>query len=148
MVSYKSPRPIRKSFRVASPDFRDLEDIVRYRGTHHMAKEISWFKEMAIQTAAKSFNPNWLYDNQQNFLTRLSEMRYVNGYNDVEDIDLSQIQHTWHQLVLAIVDDLNEVDIFEYDHNVYVMEINVGKFTDHYIDLERILHERAERSYD
>lgn len=148
MVSYKHPRPIRKTFRVTAPDFRDLEDVIRYRGTHHMRQEMHWFKEMAIQTAAKSFNKEWLYDNQQNFLTRLLELRYVNNYNDVEDIDYAQIQHVWHNVVLSIVDDLNEVDIFEYDHNDYVMEINVGKFTDHYIDLERILHERAERSYD
>lgn len=143
MVSYKRPQPIRTAFRVDQCDARDLEEAIRYRGTHHMAKEMHWFKEMAIMTAAQSFNTQFLRDNQENFLTKLSELRYVNGYNDVEDLDFSEIQQLWHRLVLDLVDDFNEVEIFDYDHNVYVMEIHVVKFTDHYIDLERILHERA-----
>jgi len=148
MVSYKHPKPLIKSFRLQPLDSRDLEHAVRYRGTHHMAKEINWFKEMAIMTAAQSFNEHFLRDNQENFLTKLSELRYVNGYNDVDDADFAEIQQLWHRLVLDLVDDFNDVDIYDYDDNVYVMEIHVRKFTDQYIDLDRILHERAERRYD
>lgn len=148
MASYKHPKPIIKSFRLQPPDSRDLEHAVRYRGTHHMAQEINWFKEMAVMTAAQSFNETHLRDNQENFLITLSELRYVNGYNDVEDVDFAEIQQLWHRLVLDLVDDFNDVDIYDYDDNVYVMEIHVRKITDQYIDLDRTLHERIERRYD
>ena len=148
MASYKAPKPSRKDFRVDAPDFRDLVDIVCQRGTHLMKQELNWIKELAIMTAAKSFNSEWLRDNQENFLTKFSTLRYVNGYNDVDDLDFAEMQELWHRSVLDIIDDLNDVDIFDYDNHLYVMEINVIKFTDRYIDLERILHKRAESPYD
>ncbi len=148
MGSNRSPRPDIQHVRLSSTSFRDLEDVVRYRGTHRMRDEMNWIKEIAIQTAAKSFNEHELRDNQENFLTKIQDLRYVNGYNDVADLDFSEIQQTWHRTVLDLIDDFNEVEVFDYDDGKYVLEINVAKFTDHYIDLERILYKKARGPYD
>ena len=148
MGSSRSPRPKIQHVRVHASSFRDFEDAIRFKGTHHMQRELSWFKEMAIQTAAKSFNERELRDNQEIFIGKLTELRWVNGYNDVDDLDFSEIQQLWHRLVLDLVDDFNEVEIFEHDDRREVLEVNVAKFTDHYIDLERILYSRARGPYD
>lgn len=143
MGQIHSIKPRRETFRVNTPRMKDLYDAVRYHGTHVMRNEFNWIREMAIQTAAKSFKTRELADNQENFLRRMQDMRYVNGFNDVEEIDFSTITQLWHDVVMQIVDDFNDVDVFDFDESREVMEINVAKITEHHIDLERLLYKRA-----
>lgn len=141
-------KPKIEHIRLESDSFSALEELIRYRGTHHMRNELHWMKELAIQTAAKSFSEQDLRENQENFLVKLQTLRYVNGFDDVADLDFSEIQRTWHSLVLSLVDDFLELKVFDYDENMYVLQINVVKFTDRYIDLERTLYRRARGPYD
>lgn len=144
----RNGRPDIENYRVSLPDFRDLRDAIRFHGTHVMLNEWLWIRELAIQTAAKSFNSEWLRDNQENFLKKMQDMRWVNGHNDVSDYDFSTMTQLWHSVVLEIIDDFNDVDVFEFDEQRYVMEINISKITEHHIDLERLLYKRARGPYD
>lgn len=144
----RSTKPKIEHCRVDAPDFSELFDAIRFNGTHHMRNEWEWIKSIAIQTAAKSFNSIELRDNQEIFLTKISDLRYVNGYNDVDDLAFNEIQQLWHQVVMDMVNDFNEFEIFDYDHREYVLEINVGNVTERHIDLERILYKRARGPYD
>lgn len=149
MDSSKLPKPKLEHLRLETPDFQELFDAVRFKGTHLMRNEMGWIIEMAVQTAAKSFKPSELRDNQENFLTKMQELRYVNGHNDVEDLAFSEIQQLWHRVLLDLVDDFNELEVFDYDEKREVLEVNICKITDRYIDLERILYKRARRGpYD
>lgn len=148
MGSNRETKPKIEHFRVNAPDFRDMTDMIRLKGTHLMRNEMDWIKEMTIQTAAKSFSSRELKDNQENFLTKMQTLRYVNGYNDVDDYSMAEIQQLWHRLVLDLIEDFNELEIFDFDESRYVMEINVAKFTIHHVDLERLLYRRARDRYD
>lgn len=148
MGSIRKIRPKIEHYRVNAPDFRDLGDLIRYKGTHIMRNEMKWVKEITIQTAAKSFNSRELKDNQENFLVKMQDMRFVNGHNDVDDLSMSEIQQEWHRTVLDLIEDFNEVEVFNFDEERYVMEINVAKITEHHIDLERLLYTRARGPYD
>ena len=148
MGSSRKIRPKIEHYRVNAPDFRDLEEVIRYKGTHLMRKEMHWIKEITIQTAVKSFSSRELKDHQENFLTKMQDLRFVNGFNDVDDLSMSEIQQQWHQTVLVLIEDLNDVDVFDFEEERYVMEINVAKITEHHIDLERLLYTRARGPYD
>lgn len=144
----RDSKPKIEKYRVSLPDFKELREAIRYHGTHVMMNEWSWIQEMAIVTAAKSFNSNWLRDNQENFLKKMQDMRYINGFNDVEEYDFSTITQLWHRVVLDIIDDFNDVDVFDYDEHREVMEVNIAKITEHHVDLERLLYKRARGPYD
>ena len=113
-----------------------------------MRNEMQWIKEITVQTAAKSFSSRELKDNQENFLVKMQDLRFVNGFDDVDDLSMSEIQQLWHRTVLNLIEDLNELEVFDFDEERYVMEINVAKITNHHIDLERLLYTRARGPYD
>ena len=148
MGSSRKIRPKIEHYRVNAPEFRDLEDLIRYKGTHRMRNEMQWIKEITVQPAATSFSSRELKDNQENFLVRMQDLRFVNGFDDVDDLSMSEIQQLWHRTVLNLIEDLNELEVFDFDEERYVMEINVAKITNHHIDLERLLYTRARGPYD
>ena len=127
--------------------FSEFDEMIRYYGTHLMRQELGYFHELAIQTAAKSFNQHFLKDHQEMFLNKLKDLRWVNGFNDVTDRDFENIHNEWHQIVLDLVDDFNADDMYDFDERTEVLEINVSKISKDFIDLERIVYKKA-RAYD
>lgn len=123
--------------------FREFNDLVKINGTFRMREELNWFHEIAIQTAAKGMNPLHLKDGQELFQTKLAELRWVNGYNDVTNADFERISDEWHQVVLELHDDFDADDMYDFDERTEVLEINVASFNSDFINLERIIYKKA-----
>ena len=107
MGSSRKIRPKIEHYRENAPEFRDLEDLIRYKGTHRMRNEMQWIKEITVQTAAKSFSSRELKDNQENFLVKMQDLRFVNGFDDVDDLSMSEIQ----QLVFNLQDLHHHIEL-------------------------------------
>lgn len=127
--------------------FVDFDDTIRFLGTYLMREELEFFHELALQTAAKGFSTEVLRDNQEIFVNKLQGLRWVNGYNDCSDSDFYKITDDWHQAVLDLVDDFREDNIYDYDEETEVLEINIASFSKSFIDIERIIYRKAS-AYD
>lgn len=139
-----SPRPQVEKCRLTNANrFREFDSLVKVNGTFLMREELRWFHETAIMAAAKGFNNLHLKDTQELFTRKLSELRWVNGYNDVTDSDYNRISDEWHQVVLELVDDFNADDMYDFDERTEVLEINVASFDPSFINLERIIYQKA-----
>lgn len=147
MGSNKGKPSITKCRLTNNGRFREFDDMVKYKGTYRMREELDYFRELAIQTAAKGFNSLYLRDNQEIFLTKLADLRWINGFNDCTDEDFNAIHNEWHQVVLELVDDFNADDMYEFDEETEVLEVNVARISEEYIDLERIIYKKA-TAYD
>jgi hypothetical protein len=73
MGSNKGKPSITKCRLTNNGRFREFDEMVKYKGTYRMREELDYFRELAIQTAAKGFNSLYLRDNQEIFLTKLED---------------------------------------------------------------------------
>jgi hypothetical protein len=122
--------------------FRVFDNLVRYKGTHLMAGEIELLHKLTFEAVVKSYLDTGLQDAQTNFETKLNELRWVNGYNDVQDSDFYEIYTEWMNIVLELIDEYLTLGIFDYDRENESIEINVGQLTDSYVNIEVIKRDR------
>ena len=116
--------------------FKKFDQLVRYKGTHLMAKEIDLLRKYAYEAVAKSNTDTGLADTQENFQTKLEELRWVNGYNDVTDDEFFEIYGEWVNIVLEMIDEWFELGVFDYDRDRERIEINVGQVTAAFVTVE------------
>lgn len=126
--------------------FRDFDETVRFRGTHLMRNSLHHYHELAVQAAAKSFYSPNLIEHQEMFRDKLHSERWVNGFNDVTEEDFNLLYDEWHRVVMELIDDFDTHDMYEYDHVTEVLEINVARVGDQFIDLEVTIYERDQPS--
>lgn len=122
--------------------FRNFDNLVRFRGTHNMAKEINLLHKLAFETSAKSFSHEELAECQTNFQNKLEDLRWVNGYNDCSQEDFLLIYDEWVQVVMELTDQFLLNGIYDHDTSTEMIEVNVGRNTDSFINLEVSIYER------
>lgn len=122
--------------------FKTFDMLVRYKGTHLMAKEIELLHKLAFEAAAKSHTSTGLMDAQENFQNKLEDLRWVNGFNDVSDEDFNEIYTEWIHVVLELIDEWMGLDIFDYDREVETLTVDIGRVTDVFVNVVVIIQQR------
>ena len=122
--------------------FRKFDQLIRFKGTHLMQKEIQLLHKLTFEAAAKSYTDTGLTEIQELFTNKISELRWVNGYNDVSDEDFNEIYTEWTYLVMDLVDDWLENDLYDYDRYTETMDVNIGRITDSFVNVEVIRYKK------
>lgn len=122
--------------------FKTFDGLIRYKGTHLMKQELELLHKLAYEAVAKSYTDTGLADAQTNFEAKLNDLRWVNGYNDVSDEYFYEIYSEWINVVLDLIDEYLILGIFDYDEHDETIEINVGRVTDTFVNIEVIIRER------
>lgn len=124
--------------------FRDFNEAVRYHGSPDMNREITLLHNLTFEAVAKSFNQDELQDCIENFVQKLKDLSYFNGYLDVTIESLNHLREVWTNTMFDIQADWVYNGVFEYDADKYELRVNVGsyKFVTGTVNLERILTER------
>lgn len=141
----KPPRKEIESYQMdVLESFREFNEAVRYHGSPDMGREITLLHNLTFEAVAKSFNQEELQDCIENFVQKLKDLSYFNGYLDVTIESLNHLREVWMNTMFDIQADWVLNGVFEYDANKYELRVNVGTYNKvaGTVNLERILTKR------
>lgn len=133
----------RESYQMDVTDaFSDFNDAVRYHGTPAMMQQLELLHKLTFETVAKAFNQQQLKECTENFLEKVKDLSYFNGYLDVTIESSNHIYDVWMDTVFDLQADWVFNGVFEHDENTHTLTVNVGSYRNGVVGLERTLRKR------